>query len=136
MIRVRTPAVGAGPGNSPPAPSGRRARSRRNARLTSGARAPARSVLRNFPGDEKGVHTIHPLGGKQKSVVLYEASLYRMIFNSRQPEAFKTRVFNEVLPSLRKSGSYPRGQGEPESEQARQVTGRVAGRHVEDFNYR
>jgi hypothetical protein len=37
-----------------------------------------------------------------------EPGLYRLIFKSRKPEAesFKTWVFTEVLPSIRKTGAY------------------------------
>lgn len=42
-------------------------------------------------------------------LTVYEAGLYRLIFKSRKPEAkqFQKWVFNEVLPSIRKHGTYP-----------------------------
>ena len=41
-------------------------------------------------------------------LVVNEPGLYRLVFQSRKPEAeaFKTWVFTEVLPSIRKTGTY------------------------------
>ena len=59
---------------------------------------------------EEGVHTMEVLtnGGKQRASFLNEAQLYEVIFKSRKPEAkrFKKWVFEEVLPSIRKTGEY------------------------------
>lgn len=47
-------------------------------------------------------------GGKQKMSFVSEAGLYQIVFESRKPEAeaFKHWVTHEVLPSIRKTGSY------------------------------
>lgn len=47
-------------------------------------------------------------GGKQELTFINEPNLYETIFKSRKPEAedLKRWVFNEVLPSIRKTGSY------------------------------
>ncbi|CAB4002554.1 Uncharacterized phage-encoded [Paramuricea clavata] len=49
-----------------------------------------------------------PCGGQPGTVSLYEPGLYQLIFNSKLPieEAFQDWVFREVLPSIRKTGSY------------------------------
>jgi hypothetical protein len=67
-----------------------------------------RETLRNFPENEKGVSSADTLGGNQEMLVINEPGLYRLIFQSRKPEAerFKTWVFSEVLPQIRKTGSY------------------------------
>ena len=46
--------------------------------------------------------------GNTKSNFINEPNLYRVIFQSRKEEAvkFQNWVFNEVLPSIRKTGSY------------------------------
>jgi prophage antirepressor-like protein len=69
----------------------------------------ARSAIANFDADEKGVHTIYTLGGKQNVATVYEPGLYKLIFKSRKDgaKAFQKWVFHEVLPSLRKYGIYP-----------------------------
>ena len=47
-------------------------------------------------------------GGVQRMLFVNEANLYRVIFQSRKPEAerFTDWVTEEVLPSIRKTGSY------------------------------
>lgn len=59
----------------------------------------------------KGVTNRYPLqtaGGMQEVRVLTEADVLRLIVNSKLPaaEAFERWVFEEVLPSIRKTGSY------------------------------
>lgn len=58
--------------------------------------------------DEKGVNTIDTPGGKQEISIVSESGLYALIFKSRRPEAKKFRrwVTSEVLPAIRKTGSY------------------------------
>ena len=67
-----------------------------------------RQNLAEFPDDEKGVCTIDTLGGPQEVVTVTECGLYRLIFKSRKPNAERLRkwVFSEVLPAIRKTGSY------------------------------
>lgn len=60
--------------------------------------------------DVKGVADCHILtnGGTQKLKFINEPNLYRIIFRSNKPQAlsFQDWVFAEVLPSIRKTGSY------------------------------
>lgn len=51
---------------------------------------------------------IDNLGRKQKSNFIDESNLYKVIFQSRKPEAekFTDWVTSEVLPSIRKHGAY------------------------------
>ena len=63
----------------------------------------------------KGVTIRYPLqtaGGVQEARVLTEADVLRLIVNSKLPaaEAFERWVFEEVLPSIRKTGSYTPAQ--------------------------
>ena len=59
---------------------------------------------------EKGIHTADTLtnGGMQKMLFINEANLYKTIFQSRKESAerFTDWVTTEVLPSIRKTGSY------------------------------
>ena len=66
-----------------------------------------RSVAR-LDDDEKGRHIVTTPGGPQEMTVVNEAGLYNLILRSRKPEAkrFKRWVTHEVLPSIRKTGSY------------------------------
>ncbi|MEI2781557.1 MAG: BRO family protein [Candidatus Competibacter sp.] len=67
-----------------------------------------RKALERLDSDEKGVSSIHTLGGPQKMTVINESGLYALILTSRKPEAkkFKKWVTSEVLPALRKRGHY------------------------------
>ena len=58
--------------------------------------------------DEKGVSLIDTLGGKQEMVIVNESGLYHVILRSDKPEAapFRRWVTNDVLPTIRKTGSY------------------------------
>ncbi|EFF83236.1 BRO family, N-terminal domain protein [Acinetobacter haemolyticus ATCC 19194] len=60
--------------------------------------------------DPIGVHkiSVSTNGGKQELIFINEPNLYRVIFRSNKPEAinFQNWVFAEVLPSIRKTGSY------------------------------
>ncbi|MDO5068386.1 MAG: phage antirepressor KilAC domain-containing protein [Propionibacteriaceae bacterium] len=86
----------------------------------------------------KGVAKHYPLqteGGVQKARFISEGDLYRLIVNSQLPAArrFEKWVFDEVLPSIRKTGVYSTkpnpGPGLSEDEivhQALQITtGRI-----------
>lgn len=59
----------------------------------------------------KGVVFYHPLqtaGGMQDIRIINEPDVYRLIFGSNleSAERFQNWAFNEVLPSIRKTGSY------------------------------
>jgi prophage antirepressor-like protein len=58
--------------------------------------------------DEKGVSSIDTPGGKQDMAIVNEAGLYTLILGSRKPEAkeFKRWITHEVIPTIRKTGSY------------------------------
>ena len=66
------------------------------------------SSLRHLDDDEKGVHSVHTPGGQQKLSIINEPGLYSLILRSRKPEAkaFKRWVTHDVLPAIRKTGSY------------------------------
>ncbi len=66
-------------------------------------------ALGRLPDDERdGVGITDPMGRPQEAVCVNEAGLYRLIFESRRPEAerLKRFVFHEVLPALRRTGAY------------------------------
>ena len=63
-----------------------------------------------FNLDEAGVHKMYisyPSGSKQVTFI-NEPNLYRVIFRSNKEQAkqFQDWVFNEVLPTIRKTGAY------------------------------
>lgn len=66
--------------------------------------------------EDKGVEPIDTPGGKQNMTVVNESGLYALVFGSRLDSAkkFKHWVTAEVLPSLRKTGSYEMKNYSPE----------------------
>lgn len=65
-------------------------------------------VAARLDEEEKGVAEIDTLGGKQTLRIINESGLYSIILRSTKPEAkkFKKWVTSEVLPAIRKTGSY------------------------------
>jgi prophage antirepressor-like protein len=76
-----------------------------------------RTSIALLDDDEKGVHTMdtpssnqHGYSGTQKTEIsiISESGLYALVLRSRKPEArkFAKWVTSEVLPAIRKTGSY------------------------------
>ena len=65
-------------------------------------------VAERLEDDEKGMSLIHTLGGEQNMTIINESGLYSVILRSDKPQAkpFRKWVTSEVLPSIRKTGSY------------------------------
>ena len=65
-------------------------------------------VAARLDEDEKGVDIIDTLGGKQELTIISESGLYSTILISRKPEAkkFKRWITHDVIPAIRKTGSY------------------------------
>jgi prophage antirepressor-like protein len=65
-------------------------------------------ALETLEPDEKGTKNVRTPGGEQEMLTVTEPGLYRLIFKSRKPVAkrFQRWVFHEVLPAIRKTGSY------------------------------
>lgn len=66
------------------------------------------AMTRTLADDEKGVQSLHTPGGEQQFIVINEPGLYSAILRSRVEGAqrFKRWVTHEVLPSIRRTGSY------------------------------
>jgi prophage antirepressor-like protein len=67
-----------------------------------------RVVLRNIPKKWKGECKIRTLGGNQEMGIINEPAIYKIIMRSNKPNAerFQEYVCEDVLPSIRKTGSY------------------------------
>lgn len=89
----------------------------------------SRNVMERLCSDEKGVQSVDTLGGKQNMTVVNESGLYHIIFtmypkksNRISDEEFANRmakiekfrrwVTHEVIPSIRKTGSYSTNKNE------------------------
>lgn len=66
------------------------------------------SALNRLSSDEKDIDLINTPGGPQKMSIVNEFGLYQLILRSDKPQAkeFQRWVTHEVLPSIRKTGSY------------------------------
>lgn len=68
----------------------------------------ADAVREHVPDKFKGVGEMETPGGKQNVVIINEAGLYKLIMRSdlESAEKFSDWVCEEILPSIRKTGSY------------------------------
>ncbi|WP_447885137.1 BRO-N domain-containing protein [Serratia fonticola] len=71
------------------------------------------SAMRALDSDEKGVHSMHTLGGQQDFTIISESGLYTLILRCRDavtpgtiPYRFRKWVTAEVLPAIRQTGVY------------------------------
>lgn len=66
------------------------------------------TYLRGIPEEWKGLQKVQTLGGLQEMATVYEPGLYALIARSNSSNAvpFQKWVYEEVLPSIRKTGSY------------------------------
>ena len=82
------------------------------------------ALATNVDKEDKGVHLLDTLGGKQSLTIINESGLYSLILSSKLPTAkkFKRWITSEVLPALRKSGKYEIKAEDPEPTEQRQLT--------------
>lgn len=68
----------------------------------------ASDAARNLDEDEKGTQIVRTPGGDQALTIINESGLYALVLRSRKPEAraFAKWVTSEVLPAIRKTGTY------------------------------
>ena len=87
-----------------------------------------RDAVSRLDDDEKcAVGIPDAIGREQMMTAVSEGGLYELIFQSRKPEAkaFKKWVKTEVLPSIRKTGSYTMALPKTYSEALRQLADAV-----------
>lgn len=65
-------------------------------------------ATRGLDEDERGSEFLNTSGGRQEMLTISESGLYSLIFRSRKDEAraFRRWVTSEVLPTIRRTGSY------------------------------
>lgn len=65
-------------------------------------------VYERIADDAKGRSSIPTLGGAQEMAIVSESGMYEVVIRSDKPEAvaFRRWITGEVLPSIRKTGSY------------------------------
>lgn len=76
--------------------------------IALGYNNPQKAVRVHVDAEDKGVTEMGTPGGKQKIPIINESGLYSLILSSKLDSAkkFKRWVTSEVLPSIRKTGSY------------------------------
>lgn len=76
------------------------------------------NLLRHVPEEWKGIKRINTLGGNQEMLCLSEQGLYFFLGRSDKPRAlpFQKWMAGEVLPTLRKTGSYTMPGAKPAPE--------------------
>jgi prophage antirepressor-like protein len=81
---------------------------------------PATAVYRKVSEKNRSLAEIATRAGKRIATVLEEAGIYQLIFSSKleSAERFQDWVFSEVLPTIRKTGSYS-VQSQPQTTQLR-----------------
>ena len=77
-----------------------------------GYKEAAKAVRERVDAEDKGVSKMDTPGGKQEVTIINESGLYSLILSSKLPGAkeFKRWVTSEVIPSIRKTGGYIKGQ--------------------------
>lgn len=67
-----------------------------------------RDAISRLDSDERGSVKLDTLGGKQDIAAINEYGLYSLVLSSRKPEAkeFKRWITHDVIPAIRKTGSY------------------------------
>ncbi|WP_161474786.1 BRO-N domain-containing protein [Acutalibacter sp. 1XD8-36] len=84
--------------------------------IALGYEKPRNAIAAHVDGEDKKVALIQgPLGGPQEMTIINESGLYCLIFSSKLEKAkeFKRWVTREVLPTIRKTGSYAMNQYPP-----------------------
>lgn len=73
-----------------------------------GYQNPQRAIRDHVDDEDKGVTEMVTPGGRQNIPIINESGIYSLIFSSKLPKAkeFKRWVTSEVLPSIRKTGTY------------------------------
>lgn len=66
------------------------------------------TYLRGVPSEWKGLQKVQTPGGLQDMITVYEPGLYALITRSNSPLAvpFQRWVYEDVLPSIRRTGGY------------------------------
>ena len=89
--------------------------------LALGYTNPQKAVRDHVDKEDKGVNEMDTPSGIQKIVIINESGMYSLIFGSKLESAkrFKHWVTSEVLPALRKTGTYtmPKMENEEKTEQ-------------------
>ena len=73
-----------------------------------GYKEPSKAAREKVDPEDRGVSKIDTPSGTQTMTIINESGLYSLVLSSKLPDAkkFKRWVTSEVLPAIRKTGSY------------------------------
>lgn len=79
----------------------------------------ADAVKAHIDADDKGVCVLPTPGGRQETTIINESGLYSLVLSSKlsKAKAFKRWITSEVIPSIRKTGSYNKPSKHPTTQQ-------------------
>jgi anti-repressor protein len=79
--------------------------------------ANSRDAVSRLDEAEKGVGETDTLGGLQRVTIVSEPGLYRLVMRSNRPDAvrFQMWIAHEVLPTIRRAGSYATAPALPQT---------------------
>lgn len=85
---------------------------------------PRATISKKVDTEDRGVAKMETPSGAQDTTIINESGLYSLILSSKLPNAkkFKRWVTSEVLPAIRKSGSYALTQEESELQERKLTT--------------
>lgn len=89
---------------------------------------PTDAVRKHVDSEDRGVSKTETPSGEQEVVIINESGLYSLILSSKLPNAkrFKRWVTSEVLPAIRKTGTYSSKPETPTFEPKRTSVGEIA----------
>lgn len=72
------------------------------------AASSGKDIARSVDGDWLGAQIMHTSAGNRTMTVIWEPGIYQLLAKSRKPQAklFQKWLFEEVVPSIRKTGQY------------------------------
>ena len=85
---------------------------------------PRKTLNDHVDDEDKGVTKCDTLGGAQEMTIINESGLYSLVLSSKLPTAkkFKRWVTSDVLPAIRKTGSYSMKQkAQAEQDKAKEM---------------
>lgn len=93
-----------------------------------GYKEPTKAAREKVEPEDRGMSKMDTPRGEQEVVIINESGLYSLILSSKLPNAkrFKRWVTSEVLPAIRKTGTYSSKPETPTFEPKRTSVGEIA----------
>ena len=95
----------------------------------------AKAIREHVDNEDKGVSVLDTPGGKQKMIIVNESGMYSLALFSKLPTAkpFRRWITSDVLPSIRKTGSYSVKQDMPKLTPNPRYRSRMIGTAIRDI---